>query len=131
MKLLLDTHIWIWSQLEPEKIKPAVAEAIRDPGNEVWLSPISVWELQILTEKGRVILDRAADVWARETLQDAPANEAPLTHEIALLSRKVDLAHEDPADRFLVATAQVLDLVLVTADGQLLKTKSCRTLANR
>jgi len=131
VKLLLDTHIWIWSQLEPEKIKPAVAEAIRDPGNEVWLSPISVWELQILTEKGRVILDRAADVWARETLQDAPANEAPLTHEIALLSRKVDLAHEDPADRFLVATAQVLDLVLVTADGQLLKTKSCRTLANR
>ena len=45
MKLLLDTDIWIWSLLQPERIAPRVQTALQDPANEKWLSPISVWKL--------------------------------------------------------------------------------------
>jgi PIN domain nuclease of toxin-antitoxin system len=58
-------------------------------------------------------------------------NEAPLTHEVVLESRYIDVPHGDPADRFLVATAKVLDLTLVTADQRLFGLKSCAVLANR
>lgn len=60
----------------------------------------------------------------------AGIKEAPLTHEIAVLSTQLPL-HQDPADRFLAATAQVLDLVLATADQRLLGLGAIRTLANR
>ena len=58
-------------------------------------------------------------------------HEAPLNHEVALNSRNIKVAHEDPADRFLAATAAVYDLVLATADERLLAGKGFRTLANR
>jgi PIN domain nuclease of toxin-antitoxin system len=60
----------------------------------------------------------------------AGTREAPLTHEIALAARQLPL-HQDPADRILAATAQVLDLVLATADQRLLGLGEIRTLANR
>jgi PIN domain nuclease of toxin-antitoxin system len=57
VKLLLDTHIWIWSFLEPRRIAPRTAEVLQDPINEKWLSPISLWELMTLVEKGRMVLN--------------------------------------------------------------------------
>lgn len=57
--------------------------------------------------------------------------EAPITHEIVLESRRIDLPHEDPADRFLSATAKVLDLTLVTADERLLGAEHFKVLANK
>ena len=60
----------------------------------------------------------------------AGTREAPLTHEIALVARQLPL-HQDPADRILAATAEVLDLTLVTADERLLGLGTIRTMANR
>ena len=57
MKLLLDTHIWLWTLLEPERLPPELADHLRDAGHELWLSPISVWEAILLAEKGRVVFD--------------------------------------------------------------------------
>ena len=48
MKLLLDTHIWLWSVLEPHRLSRRVAKALQDSSNELWLSPISIWELIVL-----------------------------------------------------------------------------------
>lgn len=64
-------------------------------------------------------------------LMEAPLHEAPLNHEVALASRTIKLEHEDPADRFLAATATIYDLALATADARLLAGKGFRTLANR
>ena len=64
-------------------------------------------------------------------LQRVPFREATVTHEVALETRNVHLRHRDPADRFLVATAQVFDLKLVTADERLIDLKAVPTLANR
>jgi PIN domain nuclease of toxin-antitoxin system len=57
MKLLLDTHIWLWSQGASAKLAPRVTRELENPANELWLSPISLWELVLLHAKGSVALD--------------------------------------------------------------------------
>lgn len=56
MNFLLDTHIWLWIHREPSKLSPAVNQSVADLDNDLWLSPVSIWELIILIEKGRVTL---------------------------------------------------------------------------
>ncbi len=131
MKLLLDTHIWLWSLAEPGRLSKRVRAAVTRAENEFWVSPISVWELLVLAERGRVKLDDEPRRWVADALASTPAQEAILTFEVAIRSREVMLAHPDPCDRFLVATALVYDLTLVTADDSLIEAKLCPVLANR
>jgi PIN domain nuclease of toxin-antitoxin system len=128
LKLLLDTHIWLWGQLEPSRVGPQILSNLRDSANEIWLSPISIWEALLLHAKGKIHLKVDRTEWLAESTEGT--REAPLTHEIALASQQLSL-HGDPADRFLAATAQVLDLILVTADPKLLGLSTIKTLANR
>ena len=131
MRLLLDTHIWIWSLLDPKKLSRRVRSALESPDNELWLSPVSTWELLILIEKDRVVVDGDPVPWVNEVSKAVTFREASLTHEVVVESRVVDLPHQDPADRFLAATARVYDLTLVTADDRLLASRRIATLANR
>lgn len=131
MNLLLDTHIWLWSLLAPENLSPQVVAALEDPANELWLSPISTWELLILCERGRITLKEPVDSWVTKAFNSVPLREASLTHAVALETRAVKLPHRDPADHFLVATARVYELILVTADRQLIRSRAVSTLANR
>jgi PIN domain nuclease of toxin-antitoxin system len=130
VRLLLDTHIWVWSLVEPSKLSRRVRAAVKRAENGLWLSPISVWETLVLAERGRVRLDREPRSWVVEALSKTPVQEATLNFEVAVRSREILPSHRDPADRFLVATALVYDLTLVTADEALLKTKACAFLAN-
>ncbi len=130
MKLLLDTHIWLWALLEPERLSPVVRAALASPENELWLSPISVWEAMLLAERGRVRVGTTPTEWVERMVRALPRREAALTHDIAVASRQLMLAHEDPADRFLAATAQVLGLTLVTADARLLGSTEYAVMAN-
>lgn len=131
MKLLLDTHIWLWSVLEPEKLSERVASELESTESELWLSPISIWELLILVEKGRVALDRPPATWIAAVQESIPIQEAPLTAEVAIRSRSIDLPHQDPADRFIAATAAVYGLTLVTSDPQILNSKTISLLPNK
>jgi PIN domain nuclease of toxin-antitoxin system len=131
MKLLLDTHIWLWSQLEPERLSRRVMRALIDPSNEIWLSSISVWETLMLCRKGRLSLDPDPAAWVTAALAKAPVREAPLTHDVALAVEAIELSHRDPADRFLAASAKVFGLTLVTADEYLIRGKGYTVLANR
>ena len=96
--------------------------------NELYLSPISIWELLILVEKGRVVLETDVDTWLDRAQRAAPLTELPVTNAIARESRAVELPHQDPADRFLAATARVMELQLVTADRRLIASKGVPTL---
>jgi PIN domain nuclease of toxin-antitoxin system len=131
VKLLLDTHIWLWSLLTPEKLTDEVARALESPENELWISPVTIWELLILVEKGRVTLDREPLQWIEAALEAVPMNEAPLTIDVAIQSRLVDLPHQDPADRFLAATAKVYGLTFVTADDNILSSKTFSLFPSR
>jgi PIN domain nuclease of toxin-antitoxin system len=131
LRLLLDTHIWLWGLLDPAKLTRRVSRALEDPNNELWLSPISVWELMTLVDKGRIVLNSDVGEWITEAYNKVPLEEAPITNDIALEIGAFRLPHRDPADRFLVATARVLDLTLVTADERLIRSKRCALLANQ
>ena len=69
--------------------------------------------------------------WLQKAMSVAPIVETPVTIDVALASRAVDLEHQDPADRFIVATAKVFDLTLVTADARLLRCRDIEVLPNR
>lgn len=129
MRFLLDTHIWLWSLHDPSRLGKRVLEELSNPENELWLSPISTWEALMFNAKGKIRLPADLSQWVAQAT--APLREAPLTHEIALAARQLPLPHNDPADRFLAATAQTLHLTLVTADQNLLGLGDISTLANR
>jgi PIN domain nuclease of toxin-antitoxin system len=129
LKLLLDTHIWVWTVLQRDRLSRRVAQELLSEDNELWLSPVSTWEALMLVAKGRIQLHEDPAVWIPRAT--AKMREAPLTHEIALAAQQLAWMHRDPADRFLAATAQVLGLTLVTADERLLGLKDIATLANR
>jgi PIN domain nuclease of toxin-antitoxin system len=129
VRLLLDTHIWLWTFLQPERIPAAILKVLQAPDSELWLSPVSVWELTMLTRKQRIGLTQDVPEWVEESLAKLPMRQAVLTYEIALATQDVDLGdHHDPADRFLAATAKVLDLTLVTVDARLLAGKGYSVL---
>lgn len=119
-KYLLDTHIFLWSLLEPAFLKTDLATELEDPANELWLSPITTWEVIVLCEKGRILLDDHPAVWMRNALDTLPFREATLNHEVAIQSRRLSLPHQDPADRFIAASAIVYELTLMTADRTLI-----------
>jgi PIN domain nuclease of toxin-antitoxin system len=130
MKLLLDTHIWIWSHLEPWKITSEVTKELGDPRNELWLSPISIWELVLLVEKKRLELHRDMGEWVKQSMQELDLQEATFTLAVAEELRFTLLGYRDPGDRFLVATAKVYGLTLVTADQRLQQVPGLQLLAN-
>jgi PIN domain nuclease of toxin-antitoxin system len=128
LKLLLDTHIWLWSLSDPRRLGRRVLVQLKDKANELWLSPISTYEALTLHYKRRFEIDGDLQEWLARAI--VGTREAPLTHEIALVARQLSM-HQDPADRILAATAEVLDLTLVTADERLLGLGTIRTMANR
>lgn len=128
MKLLLDTHIWLWLFREPKGLGRRTLQILKDPRNELWLSPVSTWEVLTLHERGRIKFHLDVAEWIANAT--AGTNEAPFTHEIAMAGRRLPL-HQDPADRMIAATALVLNLTLVTADERLLELTNIKTLASR
>jgi PIN domain nuclease of toxin-antitoxin system len=128
LRLLLDTHVWIWALLRPEELNAGAALQLEDPENELWLSPVSVWETLLLAERDRIELDAPPERWVDDALRDFPLRDATLTRAVAMASRAIDLPHEDPADRFIAASAIVHDLVLVTRDERMLSSTRCQLL---
>ena len=127
MNLLLDTHIWIWSKLEPRRLGRRIVQELNNPDNELWLSPVSEWEALALMLRGRIQVEQPF-AWVERASEQL--REAPLTREIVRVGMALPL-HADPADRFLAATAKVLKLTLVTADQRLLGLGEIASLANR
>jgi PIN domain nuclease of toxin-antitoxin system len=131
MKLLLDTHIWVWSVLHRSRLPSRVVTELEDSTNQLWLSPISLWEVLFLCRKGRLELDPNPEAWIEHKLRAVPMREAPITFQVAREMSRFQLPHRDPADNFLVATARVFDLTLVTADERLIEAGVVPVLPNR
>jgi PIN domain nuclease of toxin-antitoxin system len=128
MKYLLDTHLWLWGLLDPQRISKKCTRALAR-ATEVWLSPISAWEALLLGEAGKLRIKGDPQRWVHDALQKSALLPAQLTMDVAIESRRVGVSHSDPADRFIAATAYVYDLTLVTADERLLACNSIRRLS--
>ncbi len=131
MKYLLDTHIWIWSVSKVEKLSGKVSRILKNTANEFFLSSISIWEFMILLEKKRIAIDIPFEEWLHIAIDMANIKEIPIDGEIAVESRKIDLPHRDPADRFIAASALVNQLKLITSDRNLSRSREISVIFNK
>lgn len=117
MKLLLDTHVFIWFDSEPERLTPRVAELVSDSRHQLFLSLASVWEMQIKVQieklKLRVDLVKLID---EERFQNQ-ISFLPITIEDILSLSHHPFHHRDPFDRMLIAQAARHDMQLLTDDS--------------
>jgi PIN domain nuclease of toxin-antitoxin system len=118
MKLLLDTHIFIWWADDPEKLSAAALSALEDEANELLLSVASVWEMQIKIQLGKLKLSLPLRelIKNQQETNDLTVSPVALTHVLAL--EALPFHHKDPFDRLLIAQSIEEDLTLVTADSQ-------------
>ena len=130
MRFLLDTHIWLWSIGEPDRISERINKVLTNPESQLWLSSISIWEALLLVRKSRVQIENTFEDWLATALTKIPVTEAPLTFEVARALTAISLPHTDPADMFLAATAKAFDLTLLTVDRNLIQAKGINVIQN-
>lgn len=132
MKYLLDTHVWIWSQEDSDRLGNKTRRELADLGNERAISPISTLEIARLVHLGLLHLKHAFAEWQTLSLAHLHATTVPLTHEIAAEAYQLPgVFHKDPIDRVLVATARLHNLRLITADDLILRYAHVQTLHAR
>ena len=112
-RLLLDTHVWLWWQLDHPRLGPAAREAIA-AASEVRLSVASVWEMSIKSALGKLSLPKGADIMRELELDGFVPLSIELEHAVRVAA--LPALHGDPFDRMLVAQAMLEGLTLVTAD---------------
>lgn len=123
MPTICDTHILLFWAHEPERLTSTARQALelgRAKG-ALAIADISLWELALLHERGRLVLpaDVSAGFYLKQLLAALRLQVLPITPEIALLSRSTLFQHGDPADRLIGATALQLGAPLITADTKL------------
>jgi PIN domain nuclease of toxin-antitoxin system len=112
-RLLLDTHALVWALSAPGRLPARVAAGIRDPGNDVFMSAVSTWEIAIKSALGRIEADLVVVVHGA---RDADLEELPITVAHTLRLRVLPVHHRDPFDRLLVAQAIEERLTIVSHD---------------
>jgi PIN domain nuclease of toxin-antitoxin system len=130
MKLLLDTHVWLWSQEQVERLGRKTRAALSDLNQQRFISAISTFEIARLVSRGLLQFHQPFPYWQEDALRELHAQTIDVTHEIAWEAYNLPgLFHNDPADRILVATARLHDFLLVTADDLILRYAHVKTIS--
>ena len=128
--ILLDTHIWVWWVHGDERLTSNQSEIIQ--GNEddvIGVSAISCWEIAKLVELGRLEVPTPLEKWFEQALSYPGIRIIELTPEVSTESTRLPGEfHRDPADQIIVATARILDCILVTSDERILNYPHVRTV---
>jgi PIN domain nuclease of toxin-antitoxin system len=118
-RLLVDTHVWLWLQTDPGRIRRDVLDELANASNELLLSAASSWEIAIKWALGKLPLPEPPAVYVPDRLWRSGTTPLPVDHAHALAVAELPEHHRDPFDRLIVAQAIQLGLSLVTADDQL------------
>lgn len=121
MQILLDTHVWLWTLVSPERLTPIGLKALEDPENELLLSAASSWEMAIKYRLGKLPLPEPPDQFVPPRLLRDGVVPLAVEHHHALAVHTLPLHHRDPFDRLLIAQARALKATLCTADRQIAK----------
>jgi PIN domain nuclease of toxin-antitoxin system len=116
VRLLVDTHCWLWYLLSPERLNKKAQRTLRDAGNDVFFSVASTWEIVIKFGLGKLDLPSPPSEYIPDRLERLGHQALTIRQHHVLRLEALPAHHRDPFDRLLVAQAQVEDLRLMTAD---------------
>ena len=119
MRLLLDTHTFLWAVLEPHKLSEAARAALADSTSRVAMSAVNAWEIAIKVSLGKMPMPPDGPERLRAVADSTQFTVLPVTVEHAFAVRELRWHHKDPFDRLLVAQARIEGMTLVSDDGLL------------
>ena len=119
MNLLLDTHTFIWWADEPEKLSAIARQALEDENNYLFLSLVSLWEIQIKVQLGKMKLSLPLKNLLESQEQANELELLPVTREHIFALDGLPFHHKDPFDRLLIAQSLVENTTIVSADPKL------------
>lgn len=121
MRLLLDTHTFLWMAMAPDELSSRARDAVADIANERLVSIASIWEMHLKQQTGKLVMADPAPRWAARALPRLQASILSITLEHLLEASRHPLTknHKDPFDRLLVAQAIAEGCHLVTKDRKL------------
>jgi PIN domain nuclease of toxin-antitoxin system len=120
VRVLLDTHVFLWLHTEPERLGEHLA-VVEDKRSQLLISAASSWEIAIKYGLGRLALPEPPERYVPERLRAIGAQALAIEHTHALAVAALPQLHRDPFDRLLVAQAGLLDVPILTADPQLVR----------
>lgn len=116
MRVLVDTHAWLWMLTEPDRLPPPCREVVGAAETEVLLSAASAWEIAVKYALGKLPLPEAPSSYVMSRIAASGCTALPVEHAHALHTSLLPHHHRDPFDRLLVAQAQILGISIVTGD---------------
>ena len=119
MRALLDTHTFLWWNLDAPQLSTEAREFIATGSNEIFLSAASAWEIAIKAAKGRLILPDSPDQYVADRMRLHRFSALPIELSHALEVYRLPAIHQDPFDRLLIAQSQLEGIPLLTADSEI------------
>lgn len=116
MKLLIDSHVWIWWMADLEELSKETRHILEDPRNEIFVSTASSWEIAIKYSIGKITLPSSPEEFFIHGLAKCGFSTLKIDNRHALRVASLPLHHNDPFDRMLIAQAQVEKLPIITSD---------------
>jgi PIN domain nuclease of toxin-antitoxin system len=116
MKVLLDTHAFLWAVMGSDRLSDRARDLIDDPANDLWLSAASAYELAVKAAKGHLQLPEDPASYIRTRVATMGLRQLPVTVEHAAAAAMLPPIHADPWDRLLVAQSRLEALPILTAD---------------
>jgi PIN domain nuclease of toxin-antitoxin system len=120
MRLLLDTHVFLWAVASPQKLSVAAREAITDRANQIYVSVALAWEIVIKFQAGKLKLPTSPVSYVPSRIATLGFTTLPITQDHVLAVASLPAKHADPFDRIMIAQAQIESLTFVTRDATLL-----------
>ncbi len=119
MRILLDTHVWLWMTAEPERLGPEARALVEDPSNEILLSAASAWEIAVKVGTGKLQLPEPPSTYIPSRMQLGGVTPLPVTVAHAAAVAGLPQHHRDPFDRILVVQSRIEGVPFLTSDPQI------------
>jgi PIN domain nuclease of toxin-antitoxin system len=116
MKILLDTHAFLWWNMDSSQLSIRAKEIIASGRTEIYISAASTWEMAIKCQKGKLVLPESPEKYAISRISHYGFTTLPIQISHTLRTYNLPLIHNDPFDRLLVAQCQMEEMSIISAD---------------
>jgi PIN domain nuclease of toxin-antitoxin system len=120
MRVLIDTHVFLWAVASHSKLSAEARDVIADRENDIYVSAAATWEIVTKVQTGKLKLPMDPTTYIRSRMSALGFSALAITHEHTLALSSLPLTHKDPFDRIMIAQAQIEGLTFITRDARLL-----------